>query len=55
LAPVGLFLAGPFTNAVGTRTAIITVAIIAVIATSIPLLSREVRSLERQDLNNVSV
>ena len=55
LAPVGLFLAGPFTNAVGTRTAIITVAVIAVVATSIPLLSREVRTLQRQDYDAVTV
>lgn len=55
LAPVGLFLAGPFTHAVGTRTALITVGIVALVATSIPLLSSQVRSLERRDLTSTHV
>lgn len=55
LAPVGLFLAGPFSHAVGNRTALLTVGIIAVVATSIPLLSRQVRSLERRDLDSVAL
>lgn len=54
LAPVGLFLAGPFTNAVGTRTAIVTAGMMVVVATSVPLLSREVRTLERRDLTSAS-
>jgi MFS family permease len=53
LAPVGLFLAGPFTHAVGTRTALMTVGIVAVVATSVPLLSRQVRTLERRDLSSM--
>ena len=53
LTPVGLFLAGPFTHAVGARTALLTVGIIALTATIIPLLSRQVRNLERRDLDHV--
>lgn len=49
LAPIGLFAAGPFTHAVGTRTALITAGTIALVATLVPLLSRQVRSLERRD------
>lgn len=54
LAPLGLFLAGPFTHAVGTRPALITVGVIAVIATSVPLLSRQVRTLERRDAHAIN-
>ena len=49
-APIGLFLAGPFTHLVGTRTALITVGIIIALATSLPLLSKEVRQIERIDV-----
>lgn len=55
LAPFGLFLAGPFTHVVGNRTALLTVGIVTVVATSIPLLSKQVRSLERRDLDAVPV
>jgi len=54
LTPIGLFLAGPFTEAVGTRTALLTVGTIAVTAASIPLFSRQVRSLERRDAHQMS-
>ena len=49
-APIGLFLAGPFTHLVGARTALITVGIIIALATSLPLLSKEVRQIERIDV-----
>ena len=49
-APIGLFLAGPFTHLVGARTALITVGIIIALATSLPLLSKEVRKIERIDV-----
>ena len=48
-APVGLFLAGPFTHVVGPRTALVTVGAIALVASSSTLLSREVRTLPRRD------
>ena len=49
-APVGLFLAGPFTHAVGARTALIATGTIALIASSASLLSRSVRTLPRRDV-----
>lgn len=49
LAPVGLFVAGPFVHAVGARPALVTAGIIALIATLIPMLSKQVRTLERRD------
>jgi MFS family permease len=49
-APIGLFLAGPFAHLVGARTALITVGIIIALATSLPLLSKEVRQIERIDV-----
>ena len=49
-APIGLFLAGPFTHLVGARTALVTVGIIIALATSLPLLSTEVRQIERIDV-----
>lgn len=49
-APVGLFLAGPFTRLVGAPTALVTVGIIIALATSLPLLSKEVRQIERIDV-----
>lgn len=55
LAPVGLFVAGPFTHAVGPRTALITVGTVALVASLVPLLSREVRSLERRDTESAAV
>jgi hypothetical protein len=48
-APVGLFIAGPITKIVGPRTALIATGVVALVAALIPLLSREVRHLERQD------
>ena len=48
-APIGLFLAGPLTHAVGPRTALITAGSVALIAALTPLLSHEVRHLERRD------
>jgi hypothetical protein len=48
-APIGLFLAGPFTHLVGARTALVTVGIIIALATSLPLLSKQVRQIERID------
>ena len=50
-APVGLFLAGPFTHAVGPRTALVTVGTIAFVASGSTLLSRSVRTLPRRDLD----
>ena len=49
-APIGLFLAGPFTHLVGARTALVTVGVIIALATSLPLLSKEVRQIERIDV-----
>lgn len=49
LAPVGLFAAGPFVHAVGTRPALMTAGLIALTATLVPLMSSQVRSLERRD------
>lgn len=51
LAPVGLFLAGPFTHAVGAQTALITAGVVTLVATSTPLISREVRTLQRRDVD----
>ena len=48
-APMGLFFAGPFTKLVGTRTALIVTGVVAFVAASAPLLSRDVRSLARAD------
>jgi MFS family permease len=49
-APIGLFLAGPFTHLVGAQTALVTVGVIIALATSLPLLSKEVRQIERIDV-----
>ena len=49
-APVGLFLAGPFTHLVGPRTALLAVGTIALVATGSSLLSRSVRTLPRRDV-----
>ncbi len=49
-APIGLFLAGPFTHLVGPKTALVTVGAIIALATSLPLLSKEVRQIERIDV-----
>jgi MFS family permease len=46
-APVGLFLAGPFTHLVGARTALVVAGTIVVVASTIPLLVKDVRHLER--------
>lgn len=48
-APIGLFVAGPFTKFFGTQTALIVAGTIALVASSVPLLSREVRTLTRAD------
>ena len=48
-APLGLFIAGPFTKLVGPSTALMTMGSVALIAALTPLLSREVRHLERRD------
>ena len=48
-APMGLFVAGPFTKWVGTQTALVVAGTIALVAASVPLLSREVRTLARAD------
>lgn len=48
-APVGLFFAGTLTHLAGPRTALITAGSVACIAALTPLLSREVRHLERRD------
>ncbi len=48
-APIGLFVAGPFTKFVGTQTALIVAGTVALVASSVPLLSREVRTLTRAD------
>jgi len=49
-APVGLFIAGPLTKLVGPRTALIATGTVALIAALTPLLSRDVRHLERLDV-----
>jgi hypothetical protein len=49
-APLGLFLAGPLTHLAGAPTALVTVGIIIALATSLPLLSKEVRQIERIDV-----
>lgn len=46
-APVGLFLAGPFTHLVGAPTALVVAGAVVVIASTIPLLVKDVRRLER--------
>ena len=46
-APVGLFLAGPFTHLVGAPTALAVAGTIVLIASTIPLLVKDVRHLER--------
>jgi len=46
-APVGLFLAGPFTHLVGASTALVVAGSIVVIASTVPLLVKDVRHLER--------
>lgn len=46
-APIGLFVAGPFTRVAGTQTALVVVGCIALVAASVPLLSHEVRTLAR--------
>ncbi len=48
-APIGLFITGPITRLVGPRTAILVAGSLALLAALTPLLSREVRHLERQD------
>ena len=48
-APIGLFLAGPFTKLVGTQTALVVAGSVALLTASIPLFSREVRTLTRAD------
>ena len=48
-APMGLFVAGPFTKWVGTQTALVVAGTVALVAASVPLLSREVRTLTRAD------
>jgi MFS family permease len=49
-APVGLFVAGPLTQLVGPRTALIATGSLALVAALTPLLSREVRHLERREV-----
>jgi len=49
-APVGLFIAGPFTRLVGAPKALVVVGVIIALATSLPLLSKEVRQIERIDV-----
>ncbi len=51
-APLGLFVAGPFTKWVGPKTALIATGSVALAAALTPLLSREVRHLERRDVTN---
>jgi predicted MFS family arabinose efflux permease len=46
-APIGLLLAGPFTRAVGASTALVVAGSIALVAALAPLLSSDVRRLER--------
>ena len=46
-APIGLFLAGPLTHAVGPRTALIVAGSIALTAALAPLFSQQVRTLDR--------
>ena len=46
-APVGLFLAGPFTHLVGASTALVVAGTIVLIASTVPLLVKDVRHLER--------
>jgi predicted MFS family arabinose efflux permease len=46
-APVGLFLAGPFTHLVGAPTALVVAGSVVLIASTFPLLFRDVRRLER--------
>jgi MFS family permease len=46
-APVGLFLAGPFTHLVGASTALVIAGTIVLIASTVPLLVKDVRHLER--------
>ena len=48
-APVGLFLAGTLTHVAGPRVALITAGSVLLIAALTPLMSREVRHLERRD------
>ena len=48
-APVGLFLAGTLTHLAGPRIALITAGSVLLIAALSPLLSHEVRHLERRD------
>jgi MFS family permease len=48
-APLGLFFAGTLIHLIGVQSALITVGSVALVATLIPLLSREVRHLERRD------
>lgn len=50
-APLGLFLAGPFTHAVGPRAALVTVGTIAFVASGSTMLSRSVRTLPRRDVD----
>jgi len=45
-APLGLFLAGPFTHLAGARTALIAVGLMVFIAALLPLASSEVRHLK---------
>ena len=53
-APVGLFLAGPFTHAAGPRTALITSGTVALVATGSTLMSRSVRTLPRRDTDEAA-
>lgn len=49
-APLGLFLAGTLTHFAGPRMALITAGAIALVGAIAPLLSHEVRHLERRDV-----
>jgi hypothetical protein len=48
LMPIGYAVAGPIAAAIGTRATFIGAAILIVVATSLVLLSRDVRTLERR-------
>jgi MFS family permease len=50
LIPVGLAVAGPIGDAVGSRAAFIGAAVLTVGATLLVLASRDVRTLERRTL-----
>ena len=48
-APIGLFLAGTLTHVAGPRVALITAGSVLLVAALTPLISHEVRHLERRD------